>query len=133
MDILDGGEEDDYDAVNLMTLHASKGLEFPFVYMVGTEEELLPHRNSLSDEAIEEERRLAYVGVTRAQRELTLTYAKYRKRQGERMQCEYSRFLNELPEEDLTWLGEKADAQTNQKSGREALAGLRAMLNGETQ
>jgi len=131
MDILDGDEEE-YDAVNLMTLHASKGLEFPYVFMVGTEEELLPHRNSLSDEAIEEERRLAYVGVTRAQRELTFTYAKYRKRQGEKMSCEYSRFISELPEEDLEWLGEKANAETNQKSGRAALAGLRAMLNGDS-
>jgi len=128
MDIMDG-EEDEYDAVNLMTLHASKGLEFPYVFMVGTEEELLPHRNSLSDEAIEEERRLAYVGVTRAQKELTFTYAKYRKRQGERMNCEYSRFLKELPEEDLQWLGEKGDLVKNEQSGRAALAGLRAMLS----
>ncbi len=133
MDILDGDEDAEYDAVNLMTLHASKGLEFPYVFMVGTEEELLPHRNSLSDEAIEEERRLAYVGVTRAQRELTFTYAKYRKRQGEKMHCEYSRFLSELPEEDLEWLGEKANAETNEKSGRAALAGLRAMLSGDDQ
>lgn len=131
MDIMDGDEDDDYDAVNLMTLHASKGLEFPCVFMVGTEEELLPHRNSLSDEAIQEERRLAYVGVTRARQELTLTYAKYRRRQGEKTSCEYSRFIGELPEEDLQWLGGKAAEKTDQKSGREALASLRAMLGGD--
>lgn len=130
MDILDD-DDDEYDAVQLMTLHASKGLEFPYVFMVGTEEELLPHRNSLSDEAIEEERRLAYVGITRAQRELTFSYAKYRRRQGERTSCEYSRFIAELPEEDLMWLGEKASAETNQQTGRSALADLRAMLNGD--
>ena len=132
LDMLDREEGDKTpDAVTLMTLHAAKGLEFPHVYLVGFEETLLPHRNSTSDTAIEEERRLAYVGITRAMRSLVLTHARRRKRFGEVVACEPSRFLEELPADDMLWEG-RDDGRTPEERrahGRERLAGLRQMLS----
>lgn len=104
LDILDRqAEEDAGDRVSLMTLHAAKGLEFPYVYLVGMEENLLPHQTSIADGNIEEERRLAYVGITRAQKQLTFSYCTHRKRYGEMADCKPSRFLDELPLEELEW------------------------------
>ena len=109
MDVLERqNEEKGNFGVALMTLHAAKGLEFPYVYMIGMEEELLPHRNSMESETgIQEERRLTYVGITRAQKHLTLTYARRRKRYDEMISCDPSRFIKELPQEDLVWEGDK--------------------------
>ncbi len=131
MDILDRQEnEQERDCVNLMTLHAAKGLEFPYVFIVGVEEELLPHRTSIEEENIEEERRLAYVGITRAQKELTITYAAKRKRGGEWVECQPSRFLGELPEETVVWDKDVviADPEERQKRGQAYLANLRGIL-----
>ncbi|MDX1654469.1 MAG: DNA helicase Rep [Candidatus Competibacteraceae bacterium] len=131
IDLLQRNEQgDDWDAVRLMTLHGAKGLEFPHVFMIGLEEDLLPHRNSIDSGALEEERRLAYVGITRAQKSLTLTLARRRKRYGEWQECEPSRFLGELPEEDLEWEGggEELPPEKRQERGRAHLAGLRDML-----
>ncbi len=129
LDMLQRNEDEQQpDAVQLMTLHAAKGLEFPHVYLVGFEEELLPHQNSIEADTIEEERRLAYVGITRAQRTLCMTMARVRQRYGDRMMCEPSRFLEELPEEDLEWSGGKATEKTEQSKGKAHLAGLREML-----
>lgn len=101
-DLLERQEEaEDSDRVQLLTLHAAKGLEFPHVFIMGWEEELLPHRNSIESNQIEEERRLAYVGITRAQRTLTLTLANKRKQYGQVNECTPSRFIEELPAEDL--------------------------------
>lgn len=109
LDILDRQQNNqDENQVQLMTLHAAKGLEFPFVYMIGVEEELLPHKTSIEEDSIEEERRLMYVGMTRAKRCLTLTFAQQRKRYGEWLDTKLSRFLNELPEDHVAWCGEKA-------------------------
>lgn len=90
------------DAVNLMTLHAAKGLEFPFVFMVGMEEGLFPHSRSLMDKnELEEERRLAYVGMTRAKEKLFLTYSRKRLFFGQKTMNIVSRFILELPEGTL--------------------------------
>lgn len=95
-----GGEEE--ASLKLMTLHNSKGLEFDTVFLVGLEEDLLPHINSRDDEAaLEEERRLCYVGMTRAKRRLTLTHAVYRFVWGVSRAMRPSRFLRELPKENI--------------------------------
>ena len=123
-------EEDDSDRVQLLTMHASKGLEFPHVYLMGLEEELLPHRNAVEAGTVEEERRLAYVGITRARQTLTLTLARQRKAYGELMDCAPSRFLDELPEADLDWEGraDKENPEKKQARGQDAIAGLRSLL-----
>ncbi|MBJ6136032.1 DNA helicase Rep [Marinobacter litoralis] len=118
-------EEDDSDKVQLLTLHASKGLEFPHVFIMGLEEEILPHRSSIEEGNIEEERRLMYVGITRARETLALTYAASRKQYGEKLETIPSRFLDELPEEDVKWegLGDQ-DKEANQKKGKATLSAL---------
>ena len=95
----DVGNEEQKDEVQLMTFHASKGLEFPNVLLVGVEEDLLPHKRLGSD--IDEERRLFYVGITRAQEKLTLSYCRQRKKQGVVRPVSPSRFLIEVEDQDL--------------------------------
>tara|TARA_B100000700_G_scaffold89629_2_gene101127 strand:+ start:530 stop:2545 length:2016 start_codon:yes stop_codon:yes gene_type:complete len=126
-------EEDDSDAVQLLTLHASKGLEYPYVFMVGMEEGLLPHQTSIDEDNVEEERRLAYVGITRAQQELVMTYAKSRRQFGETMTPEISRFVEELPQQDLAFEARKApqNQQQRMEQGQARVANLRAMLKKE--
>lgn len=123
-------EEDESDAVQLLTLHASKGLEYPYIFMVGMEEGLLPHQVSIDEENIDEERRLAYVGITRAQQELTMTYAKIRRQFGETSQTELSRFVQELPQDDLAFENKKAPSSQSERmeKGQARVANLRAML-----
>ena len=122
-------EEDGAEGVQMMTMHASKGLEFPSVYILGFEEEILPHRSSIESDTIEEERRLAYVGITRAKRNLALTFAAKRKQYGEVIDCTPSRFLDELPAEDLVWEGlEEAPKEVKAARGNDALANMRALL-----
>ncbi|OGT46332.1 MAG: DNA helicase II [Gammaproteobacteria bacterium RIFCSPHIGHO2_12_FULL_41_15] len=92
--------EQHIDCVNLMTLHSAKGLEFPLVFITGLEEELFPHKMSLNDPAgLEEERRLLYVGITRAMEKLVLTYAESRRLHGVERYCHPSRFIHEIPED----------------------------------
>ena len=130
MDLLERQEEEGMeDRVQLMTLHAAKGLEFPHVFLMGMEEELLPHRNAVDEGNVEEERRLAYVGITRAKRTLAITLARKRKQYGELVECSPSRFLDELPEADLEWQGRGDDDPTkNVAQGQATLAGLKGMF-----
>lgn len=130
-DMLERNEDDaELDQVQLMTLHASKGLEFPYVFMIGMEEGLLPHQSSIDEDNIEEERRLAYVGITRAQTELSFVLCKERRQFGETINPEPSRFLMELPQDDLQWEMRKpaATAEQRQQKGKAGIANLRAML-----
>lgn len=125
-------EEEANNQVQLMTMHASKGLEFPYVFMVGMEEGMLPHQSSIDEDNIEEERRLAYVGVTRAQRQLFLTYAKERRQYGETIMTEPSRFLDELDQKDLRWEkpGQAVSEEHRKEKNKANIANLRAMLKG---
>ena len=130
-DMMERGEgENEADQVQLMTLHASKGLEFKYVYLVGMEEGILPHQSSIDEDNVEEERRLAYVGLTRAQRELTFTLCTERRQYGELIKPTPSRFLDELPFDDLQWEEKKAPPtqQERLEKGSNAIANLRAML-----
>ena len=130
-DMMERGEsEEELDQVQLMTLHASKGLEFPYVYMVGMEEGFLPHQSSIDEDNIDEERRLAYVGITRAQKELTFTLCKERRQYGELVRPEPSRFLLELPQDDLIWEQERkvVSAEERMQKGQSHLANLKAMM-----
>jgi DNA helicase-2/ATP-dependent DNA helicase PcrA len=95
--------DEERSRVTLMTLHNAKGLEFPIVFMIGLEEGLFPHQRSLDEGNEGEERRLCYVGMTRAQRALTLTYARARTIFGARGFNRSSRFLDELPSEGVEW------------------------------
>jgi ATP-dependent DNA helicase Rep len=128
LDMLDRKDDDtERDCLSLMTLHAAKGLEFPQVFLVGFEENILPHRASVEGDTIEEERRLAYVGITRAQQQLTLSYARTRRRYGKIEDCQPSRFLEELPREDLRLDGASTET-TDRAAGRATLASLKGLL-----
>ncbi|ABV38751.1 ATP-dependent DNA helicase Rep [Shewanella sediminis HAW-EB3] len=130
-DMMERNSEDESgDQVQLMTLHASKGLEFPYVFMVGTEERILPHQSSIDEDNVEEERRLAYVGITRAQKELWFVLCRERRQFGETMRCEPSRFLMELPQDDLVWENRKQpqSEQQRQQVGKSNIANLRDMF-----
>jgi ATP-dependent DNA helicase Rep len=129
MSMLEGREEGEPDAVKLSTLHASKGLEFGHVFLIGVEEGILPHRESVDNGKIEEERRLMYVGITRAERSLHISWCKKRKRAGETESCEPSRFIAELPIDDVRHSGMPgADPAASKEHGKERMAQIRAML-----
>ena len=132
MSILENSEDQKpQDAVQLMTIHAAKGLEFDHVYLVGFEEDSLPHHQSQNNDGIEEERRLAYVGITRAAVSLTLSYAKTRQKFGALQHCEASRFLYELPEVDLEGAehtASKLSESEKHQRGLDTFADLKALL-----
>lgn len=129
MTLLEGRDGEEVDAVKMSTLHASKGLEYPFVFLVGCEEGLFPHGDSVEEGNLEEERRLMYVGITRAKRQLTLTHCVKRKKQGVWQFPEPSRFIDEMPQDDLKILGRKGGEPIVSKAeGKSHLANMQAML-----
>ena len=135
MSMLEGREDGEPDAVKLSTLHAAKGLEFGHVFLIGVEEGILPHRESIDlgtvdPTKIEEERRLMYVGITRAQKSLNISWCKKRKRAGEVQMCEPSRFIAELPIADVRHFGNPFnDPEVSKDFGKSKMAGIRAMLS----
>jgi len=118
------------DVVQLSTLHAAKGLEFKHVFLIGIEEGVLPHRESMTPEKIEEERRLMYVGITRAQRSLHLSYSEKRKQGREVIPSEPSRFIGEMGKEDLRFSGGKSESAPDKAGGAARLSAMKAMLSG---
>jgi len=122
--------EDAGNAVRLMTLHSAKGLEFRFVNIVGVEEGKLPHEAGIDEGRTEEERRLMYVGITRARESLCLSYAARSRRYGEIVRNEPSRFLAELPPDDLhrDGLDEAADAEAKKELASSHIARLASLL-----
>ncbi len=120
-------------AVSLMTIHAAKGLEFPLVFLVGVEEDLIPHKNSLEDRAIDEERRLFYVAMTRAKIKLYLSHCQERQVGRQRLERNPSRFIQEIPAEVTELEGEDTAAsqqttQQRQAATNEKLGSLRSLL-----
>jgi len=129
MSMLEGREDGEPDAVKLSTLHAAKGLEFGHVFLIGCEEGILPHRESIDNDQIEEERRLMYVGITRAQKTLNISWCKKRKRAGEMQMCEPSRFIAELPKDDVRHFGNPFnDPEISKDFGKSKMANIKAML-----
>jgi DNA helicase-2/ATP-dependent DNA helicase PcrA len=128
-------ERDDQDiekksGVTLITLHASKGLEYPVVYLVGLEDGILPHKRSMEEGTRDEERRLLYVGITRAQKRLILSFCRARKRYGEQVLCQPSSFIPEL---NFEWIEqndyvEMMNEEVSADDLKSSLGGLRAML-----
>jgi len=125
------GKDEEPDAVRMSTLHASKGLEYPHVFLVGVEEGILPHKGDPDAPVetyaarIEEERRLMYVGITRAQRSLHITWCKKRKRAGVQVHCDPSRFIKEMKLDE----GDAVPAEGEVMTPKERLAGLKALLS----
>ncbi|WP_373974456.1 UvrD-helicase domain-containing protein [Chitinibacter sp. SCUT-21] len=126
--MLEGRDEEEVDAVRLSTLHASKGLEYPHVFLIGCEEEILPHQNSIESGMVEEERRLMYVGITRAQRSLTITYCSKRRRAGEWQITRPSRFLDEMSPGDVHFTGRLSEKYQQSAEVKKEHSGMAARM-----
>jgi superfamily I DNA/RNA helicase len=116
------------DAVTLITMHSCKGLEFPHVHIVGLEEGLLPHARSKVENSLDEERRLFYVAITRAQETLRITHCLGRKKYGQMLPCHPSQFLKDLPEEFCEWADELAKQPVEVSTGKGLFAAMRDAL-----
>ena len=122
----DGGNQ-----VRMMTLHASKGLEFPYVFIVGCEDGVLPHQVSLDEGNLEEERRLLYVGITRAKVQLWMSFSRLTRKFGEHIRLKPSRFFDELPASEIQRDGADpvADAAHKQERAKAGLAAIQALFD----
>ncbi|MEY4200082.1 MAG: ATP-dependent helicase Rep [Verrucomicrobiota bacterium] len=121
-------EKEAGDAVTLITMHSCKGLEYPHVYVVGLEDGLLPHSRSKVEGTMDEERRLFYVAITRAKRELMISHCGGRKKYGQVMPCHPSPFLKELPKELIEDAEEKGKQPVTQDRAKDMFAAMRAAL-----
>jgi len=130
--MLESQDDDPGDRVRLMTLHSAKGLEFRHVFLVGCEDHILPHVSSIDEGRLDEERRLFYVGMTRAKESLTLSYCRVRSRYGRDEIPEPSRFLSEIPTEEARWVGKDEKTiltvEEKQQAARPHLDAIRALL-----
>ncbi len=127
MNLLDGRDEDS-DAVSLSTIHAAKGLEFGYVFLVGAEENILPHWEAIDTGKIDEERRLMYVAITRARKQLFVSYCLRRRRGKEWQECKPSRFIAEMGD-SVQLSGEKRDADASRAEGLANLGALKSLLS----
>jgi len=130
INLLDKQNDDDYDAIQLSTLHAAKGLEYRHVFLVGIEEGILPHRESIEPAKLEEERRLMYVGITRAQHTLYISWCERRKQAREFVPCEPSRFIAEMGSEDIRYAGGNANVVVDKATSKAKLSSCLEMLAG---
>ena len=121
-------EKEAGDAVTLITMHSCKGLEYPHVYVVGLEEGLLPHARSKVEGTLDEERRLFYVAITRAKRELVISHCGGRKKYGQLTPCHPSSFLKELPKHLIEDADEKGKQPVTQTSAKDMFAAMRAAI-----
>ena len=122
-------EDEQPDAVTLITMHSCKGLEFPHVHIVGLEQGLLPHSRSVEEGTLDEERRLFYVAITRAMETLTISHCETRKKYGQITSCEPSRFLTELPAECVEVVDSVFKRPATQESGASMFDALKASLD----
>lgn len=128
--MLEGKSAEEVDAVKLSTLHAAKGLEYPYVYLIGCEEGILPHQESMMNNMLEEERRLMYVGITRAQYELTISYCEQRRKAGGLEMREPSRFLQEIGTHNIIDEAKRRFEKINDKNElKDKLSQLRILIN----
>jgi superfamily I DNA/RNA helicase len=122
-------ENEQPDAVTMITMHSCKGLEFPHVHIVGMEQGLLPHTRSVEEGTMDEERRLFYVAITRAMESLTISHCETRKKYGQITSCEPSRFLTELPAECVEVVDGVFQRPATQESGAAMFDALKASLD----
>ena len=120
--------EEARDVVTLITMHSCKGLEFPHVYIAGVEDGLIPHSRSKVEGTLDEERRLFYVAITRAQASLSMSHCEHRKKYGEQIPCHPSPFLKEIPEELIIHGNEAASEPASEEEGLDFFANLKASL-----